>query len=59
MPKSRPKPPQAEQHQSHVPGLTAQMTPKPDHGETTYIGSENWPANRPLSPVGIAVLAAR
>lgn len=34
-----PKPPQPEQHQSRVPGRTAEMTPKPDHGESTYKGS--------------------
>jgi NAD(P)-dependent dehydrogenase (short-subunit alcohol dehydrogenase family) len=39
MTESHPKPPQPEQHQPRVPGLTAQMVPKPDHGELTYKGS--------------------
>lgn len=39
MAQSRPNPPQPEQHQSHVPGLTAEMRPKPDHGESSYKGS--------------------
>jgi hypothetical protein len=39
MPELRLKPPQPAQHQSQVPGLTTEMTPKPDHGESTYKGS--------------------
>lgn len=34
----RPKPPFAEQPQA-MPGLTGKMTPRPDHGETSYVGS--------------------
>src|SRR5215213_9388390 len=32
-----PKPPFPSQHQEW-PGLASQMTPRPDHGETTYEG---------------------
>src|SRR6195952_4437799 len=35
---NRPQPPQPEQHQE-PPGVTAEMTPKPDHGEHSYKGS--------------------
>ena len=35
---SKSKSPIPEQHQSQVPGLTGQMNPKPDHGETSYKG---------------------
>src|SRR3954447_12339788 len=35
---SRPQPPQPGQQQS-PPGATAEMTPKPDHGEHSYKGS--------------------
>ena len=35
----RPEPPHPEQQQSKVPGHTAPMDPKPDHGEQTYKGS--------------------
>jgi len=34
----RPEPPNSEQQQSEVPGHTAPMDPKPDHGEQTYKG---------------------
>ena len=34
-----PKPPFPEQHQD-PPGLESAMTPKPDHGETTYVGHD-------------------
>jgi NAD(P)-dependent dehydrogenase (short-subunit alcohol dehydrogenase family) len=34
----RPQPPQPEQNQA-PPGVTAEMTPKPDHGEHSYKGS--------------------
>ncbi|MGI8434197.1 MAG: SDR family oxidoreductase [Nocardioidaceae bacterium] len=33
-----PQPPQEEQEQP-VPGLAREMTPKPDHGEESYVGS--------------------
>jgi NAD(P)-dependent dehydrogenase (short-subunit alcohol dehydrogenase family) len=33
-----PEPPQPEQEQP-VPGLAAEMTPRPDHGEESYVGS--------------------
>jgi NAD(P)-dependent dehydrogenase (short-subunit alcohol dehydrogenase family) len=33
-----PQPPQPEQEQS-VPGLAGEMTPRPDHGEESYVGS--------------------
>ena len=33
-----PKPPQPEQEQP-TPGLAAEMEPRPDHGEETYVGS--------------------
>lgn len=33
-----PQPPQPEQEQPH-PGLAQDMTPKPDHGEESYVGS--------------------
>ena len=33
-----PKPPFQKQHQDW-PGLTSKMTPRPDHGETSYKGS--------------------
>ncbi len=33
-----PQPPQPEQEQP-VPGLAREMTPKPDHGEESYVGS--------------------
>ncbi len=32
-------PPFGKQHQDQVPGHTAPMSPKPDHGETSYRGS--------------------
>ena len=35
----RPTPPQPPQQQSQVPGRTAPMDPKPDHGEESYKGS--------------------
>src|SRR6195952_868693 len=35
---NRPQPPQPEQRQT-PPGATAEMTPKPDHGEHSYKGS--------------------
>lgn len=35
----RPEPPNPEQQQSEVPGHTAPMDPKPDHGEQSYKGS--------------------
>jgi NAD(P)-dependent dehydrogenase (short-subunit alcohol dehydrogenase family) len=38
MPTDYPKPPYPGQKQS-MPGLTAQMDPRPDHGETSYKGS--------------------
>ena len=34
-----PSPPFGNQHQEQVPGHTAPMTPKPDHGEASYKGS--------------------
>ena len=34
-----PKPPFADQPQDRKPGLTARMTPRPDHGEASYKGS--------------------
>ena len=35
----RPTPPMPEQQQEAVPGRTAPMDPKPDHGEHRYVGS--------------------
>jgi NAD(P)-dependent dehydrogenase (short-subunit alcohol dehydrogenase family) len=35
---SRPTPPMPEQQQDSVPGRTAPMSPKPDHGEQSYQG---------------------
>ena len=34
-----PKPPQPEQHQP-MPGTTAEMDPRPDHGENSYVGHD-------------------
>lgn len=34
---NRPAPPYPEQQQS-MPGITAAMNPRPDHGETSYVG---------------------
>ncbi len=36
---SRPIPPLPEQQQDRVPGRTAEMNPRPDHGESSYKGS--------------------
>jgi len=35
---SKPRPPMPEQQQQKVPGETAPMSPKPDHGEQSYKG---------------------
>ncbi|MFT8365615.1 MAG: SDR family NAD(P)-dependent oxidoreductase [Gluconobacter cerinus] len=34
-----PKPPFDTPLQKHIPGQTSEMTPKPDHGEQTYVGN--------------------
>lgn len=33
------RPPFSEQREVPMPGRTDQMTPAPDHGEETYVGS--------------------
>jgi NAD(P)-dependent dehydrogenase (short-subunit alcohol dehydrogenase family) len=42
-----PRPPYPEQHQAW-PGLAAKMTPRPDHGETSYRGSNRLKGRKAL-----------
>lgn len=58
----RPEPPFGEQHQS-FPGLSSEMTPKPDYGEASYRGSDELKGKRTLitggdSGIGAAVAIA-
>ncbi|MFC0409553.1 glucose 1-dehydrogenase [Roseomonas elaeocarpi] len=58
----RPKPPQPEQQQP-IPGTTGAMTPKPDHGEDSYRGSDRLKGKRAIitgadSGIGRAVAIA-
>ena len=60
--KQYPQPPFPHQPQP-VPGLDREMTPKPDHGETTYVGSGRLPNRKALvtggdSGIGKAVAIA-
>jgi NAD(P)-dependent dehydrogenase (short-subunit alcohol dehydrogenase family) len=57
-----PQPPQPEQEQP-VPGLAAEMEPRPDHGEDTYVGSGRLEGRRAVvtgadSGIGRAVAIA-
>ncbi len=60
--KQYPQPKFSHQPQS-VPGIEGEMTPKPDHGETTYVGSGRLPNRKALvtggdSGIGKAVAIA-
>ena len=55
--------PKFEHQPQAAPGLEAEMTPKPDHGETTYVGSGRLPHRKALvtggdSGIGKAVAIA-
>jgi len=43
-----PKPPFPQQDEIKWPGLTSGMTPRPDHGETSYVGSGRLAGRRAL-----------
>src|SRR5690606_33244487 len=58
-----PTPPQPEQKQPSQPGNTDEMMPEPDHGETSYVGSNKLKGMRTLitggdSGIGRAVAIA-
>jgi hypothetical protein len=50
-----PKPPFFPKQKQAMPGSTAPMKPRPDHGETSYKGSGRLQENAQSSPVATAV----